>query len=439
MGKIANQLLLLNSEKHAIRAAINAAAGEVVLKREDPLSAYPAAIADAASGSKIPSPDELLAYYRIIFIDWDGTILKDCYVKPGDAVEAPAVPTHDGLVFAGWTKTEATLQAPDMDMVVGATYTFQDDIVYIEEIFFPEDSVPETYISLVARTASTDIEIDWGDGSAIDAYTVTPDSEFDGKFHAFPGPGTYVIKVHLKSGLLNYAKPLDESLDGTRKKFFTSLLTSASRVDVVQDTTAVGFAKGALTDMFTLATQSVLAGVVYPNAFSNAPSIAFNFMDSTYGSWPLIAFVDGFEISNATVQSGKYLNRGFLPVADIPLNASFTGARQTRASREIMRFSSADLVPTAQVTLEVLDLRFLNNQSRIYTLIGAGARYVRVSSLPTPVQNISFNRQTKNILEIARLMPTVTYAWIVTLYGFDDEAADEIIKILNPKGYTVAR
>lgn len=436
MGKIANQLLALNTEKHAIRAAVNAAAGDEVLKKYDPLSAYPAAIEAAAKGG-IPSPDELLSYYRIIFIDWDGTILKDCYVKPGDAVEAPAAPVHNGLVFAGWTKTAATLQAPDMDMVVGATYTFQDDIVYIKEIVFSEDAIPSATVDCKARTETAEIRVEWGDGQ-IDDYTLEAGAgDFDYKVHDYAETGTYTIKVHLLSGLLLYAAEADVYGDGSKRRIFTSLLSGESELFVTADTNAIGIAKGAITDLFTLTLSAVIAGFVYPNAFINRPSIYFDFVFVTYGRWPLIAFVDGFSF-DIRATSGKYLDRGFIPIADIPQNSAFASRMMTMASRLVLRYTSVYPAITANWEPDVIDCRLVNNYS-IYNMIGIG-KYVRIpAEMPTPVTTVNLRSRTINTLDIVRAMPEVTSPIAVSLFGFDDAYADEIIKILIAKGYTITR
>lgn len=58
--------------------------------------------------------------YTVVFKDYDNTVLKTEEVESGKAATAPADPSRDGYVFAGWDKAFSNVTA---NMVVTATYT----------------------------------------------------------------------------------------------------------------------------------------------------------------------------------------------------------------------------------------------------------------------------------------------------------------------------
>ena len=100
MKPILEQIADIKAIKHDIREAIKAQGGR--LGGEAPFSDYPDAIL-ALSG---PGPDAC----RVIFIDWDGTILKDVKVNPGDAVRLIPNPANGKKLKEGSLKATYTVK-----------------------------------------------------------------------------------------------------------------------------------------------------------------------------------------------------------------------------------------------------------------------------------------------------------------------------------------
>lgn len=153
MKPILEQIADIKAIKHDIREAIQAQGGR--LGGEAPFSDYPDAIL-ALSG---PGPDAC----RVIFIDWDGTILKDVKVNPGDAVVPPETPAHPHLTFKRWNRSDATLASVQNDMCVGAVY----DVEGNHDWAYVEAAAGETVQFYVYGTSGYNRGgvIDWGDGT----------------------------------------------------------------------------------------------------------------------------------------------------------------------------------------------------------------------------------------------------------------------------------
>ena len=211
MGRIANQLLALNSAKHAIREAINEKGGS--LEKWDPLSSYPAAIRN------IPMPGgyEALAWCHVVFIEPDGTVLKDCFVKPGDPVTPPAIPNtpeKQHLIFVGWNRTDEELASVQHDMCVGALYKLDESNVqyaWVENV-----STYSFYLVMYGiGSAKAAFDIDWGDGTVTRVDDVGTSYKGSGT-HEYSEPYTGFIKiknVNTAKGGLYQIKPFKRVYD----------------------------------------------------------------------------------------------------------------------------------------------------------------------------------------------------------------------------------
>lgn len=172
MKPILEQIADIKAIKHDIREAIKAQGGR--LGGEAPFSDYP----DAILGLSGPGPDAC----RVIFLDWDGTILKDVRVNPGDAVTPPQTPEHPHLTFKRWNRSDASLASVTHDMCVGAVY----DVEGNHDWAYVEAAAGETVQFYVYGTSGYNRGgvIDWGDGTQ----TALP---YDGVNH-YPSAVTHV-------------------------------------------------------------------------------------------------------------------------------------------------------------------------------------------------------------------------------------------------------
>lgn len=174
MGQIANELLALNTAKHAIRDAINLKGGGP-LGPGDPMSDYPSAITAIPTGGDTLNTD---IAHRVVFIDWDGEVLLDTYVNPGAPVTPPTTPAkwNGYLTFSRWTATSEELSSVKYDMCVGACYT-------ITETGVSAIIVAQNKVSFLKGTGSANV--DWGDG------TVNTTAS-----HVYDDGKEYIVKVY---------------------------------------------------------------------------------------------------------------------------------------------------------------------------------------------------------------------------------------------------
>ena len=173
MGQIAQQLLALNSAKHAIRQAINDKGGGP-LSKGAPLSAYPAAIEAIPTGSD--------AAKTVVFYDYDGTEVISYSVEDFLALEAmPENPIHDGLTAQGWNWTLADAK----------TYVQKYGVLHVGQMYKPTDGklhlsiVLSKDLNLGIRVSGT---VDWGDGSA-------PQRVTSQGSHTYAQAGAYEVTV----------------------------------------------------------------------------------------------------------------------------------------------------------------------------------------------------------------------------------------------------
>lgn len=121
--------------------------------------------------------------YTVTFIDYNGTELKKETVESGNSATAPADPTRDGYIFAGWDKafnnvtsdltiTATYTQITEPTIVIGtATGSTGDEV----EVVFNLVNSPELYaMSLKIAFDDTALELVSAEsGEAMDAFTYT--------------------------------------------------------------------------------------------------------------------------------------------------------------------------------------------------------------------------------------------------------------------------
>ncbi len=121
--------------------------------------------------------------HNIIFVDIDGRTISDKYYNTGENAIFPTPPTHEYLQFVGWTHTVEELsnlqprpsergEIVPGDEVVGAVYKTSDDKTHIFiDVNTNVQSARLVTINVGNPGTTPVINIDWGDGSAIETFT----------------------------------------------------------------------------------------------------------------------------------------------------------------------------------------------------------------------------------------------------------------------------
>ena len=145
------------------------------------------------------------------FWDYDGTLLHSYTLAEAQALtELPPSPTRDGLICQGWNWTLEQIKSFGLQVDVGAVYITDDGKTRIKI------DVSSMLISNVvlnfgdANERTLTVNIDWGDGSAIETVSGGLQQQYT---HQYAATGIYTIALEVISGTLrlggnNTAKPL---------------------------------------------------------------------------------------------------------------------------------------------------------------------------------------------------------------------------------------
>ena len=152
-----------------------------------------AIIAEIENHSTAPA-EEVDSSEAVIFIDYDGTVLYAYSATQFAQLEnLPAIPTHSGLRAEGWNWTLARAQdyvAAHGRLTIGMCYCTDDNKtrLYINLTDAEFRTVPLRFGQLVSEA----VQIDWGDGSAVETVQGTGDVSAT---HTYASVGNYVITM----------------------------------------------------------------------------------------------------------------------------------------------------------------------------------------------------------------------------------------------------
>lgn len=138
----------------------------------------------------------------VIFYDYDGTVVASYSAADfADLSAMPENPTHTGLTGQGWNWTLADAK----------TYVASYGKLDIGQMYITDDGKTRFYIevSKFSRTIQlslmlepdSEIDVDWGDGSAHTSWTYDDGDNFEGT-HEYASAGKYAIAVTVVSGYL---------------------------------------------------------------------------------------------------------------------------------------------------------------------------------------------------------------------------------------------
>ena len=147
-----------------------------------------------SGGGSVPHSD-------VNFYDYDGTVVHSYTADEfAELSEMPSNPTHTGLTAQGWNWSLADAKL----------YVSKYGKLNIGQMYITSDGKTRLYIHLTkGRTtpnlqlylnANSELDIDWGDGTAHSTFTTTS-ADFVNETHAYPTTdGDYVITVTVVSG-----------------------------------------------------------------------------------------------------------------------------------------------------------------------------------------------------------------------------------------------
>ena len=134
----------------------------------------------ASSGGGSGGESRYGGEFRCFALDYDGTILKEEWLNIGDEFELPEGPSHDNLIFEGWSChtdiVDNKVTVTDSDIIVGAMYQTVSGMTEF-------DVVVNNLLGLTV-TINSDKTKDWGDGTSDNLTT-----------HTYATPGKYTIKA----------------------------------------------------------------------------------------------------------------------------------------------------------------------------------------------------------------------------------------------------
>lgn len=133
------------------------------------------------------------------FFDYDGTILYSFTATEWGSVSTlPENPTHSGLTAQGWNYTKAQIDAEVQAIGkcdVGQMYITTSGDTELDIELYEGRLSPH-----VGICPNGTVEIDWGDGSAVDTVTGTSLTTNMDAVHTYTQSGAYTIKIHVVDG-----------------------------------------------------------------------------------------------------------------------------------------------------------------------------------------------------------------------------------------------
>lgn len=127
--------------------------------------------------------DEEQAKHLVQVIDYDGTVLKSARLNTGATFALPVEPSHDKLVFQGWSSpveiTDNKVTIGDSDITIGATYETASGKTEFDITLTKATGLTFTMQNLTGMTS-----VEWGDGKT--------DAELT---HTYENYGDYTISV----------------------------------------------------------------------------------------------------------------------------------------------------------------------------------------------------------------------------------------------------
>ena len=234
------------------------------------------------------------------FYDYDGSIVKSYSAEEFANLSAlPANPTHTGLTAQGWNWTLAdakTYVAANGKLDIGQQYVTNDGKTRIY-INLPEGRISP--LMMLYLNDNTELDIDWGDGSAHSTWTTTTE-DYKSERHTYPDKGKYVIAIKVVSGSF-----ILQSQQTSYNTFFTdgknssnssdrAYLNSIQKIEIGTGVTTIG--------SLAFSRCSSLSSVTIPSSVTSIGNSAFSRCTSLYS----VTIPDGVTTIGSNAFNGCY-------------------------------------------------------------------------------------------------------------------------------------
>jgi hypothetical protein len=135
--------------------------------------------------------------FRVRFIDYDGTVIRTCFVDSGNDATPPPDPNHasENIFFDEWNQAYTNITE---DRDVGAIFETSDGTNVGRTYAHVRLTVETGKLVLLAinKSDTSTLYIDWGDGNH-NTYTFSGDDE---PTHTYTNYGDYKITLYISSG-----------------------------------------------------------------------------------------------------------------------------------------------------------------------------------------------------------------------------------------------
>ena len=319
---IASEIQALVANKIAIKNAI--LAKSPTTPPGDNLSDWPTSIESIPSGGGDSSKP-------IKFRDYDGVVLHSYTVdEVASMTELPPLPTKSGLICQEWNWTLQQIKdyvAAYGKCEVGATYTTDDGKTRIKLTI--QDPKYATIPIVFKQTVINAVKVNWGDGSADQTYSGTPQQTISHTYAPAAYPATYIITFEVVSGTMSFPTHImgisTQSTTSPRSAF----LNMIDEVNIGNSVTSIG------DEAFYYCYS--LASITIPNSVTSIGSSAFQYcyslvsttIPSSVTSIGNNAFQNCFSLVSTTIPSsatsiGSNIFQNCYSLASITIPSSVT-------------------------------------------------------------------------------------------------------------------